>query len=89
MESRKPRSNRESTREDRCRDYGHAQKIFNLVDPAFRDSYIADLKETIAACKKLNIQAIITQTGNERLEVSREIQHKAVVETLKRCTPLL
>jgi hydroxypyruvate isomerase len=55
----------------------------SLVDPADRPKYLARLKETIAVAKDLNCSKMITCTGNCRPGVSREEQHKSVVDTLK------
>ncbi|MGM7723229.1 hydroxypyruvate isomerase family protein [Metabacillus sp. Hm71] len=63
-------------------------KIFNLVDETRRDEYLAELKQTIDACKILGTKSIITQTGNVIEGVPREIQRNAMVETLKQCAQL-
>lgn len=63
-------------------------KFFNLVDASVRDQYIGALRETIEACRILGVKSIITQTGNEMEGVPRELQHEAMVETLKQCAPL-
>lgn len=68
---------------------GTCTKAFNLVDAALRETYIASLRETIEACRKLNIPAIITQTGNVMADVPRDVQQQAMVETLRQCAPLL
>jgi hydroxypyruvate isomerase len=63
-------------------------RFFNLVDETKREEYIEGLKQTITACKKLGIKSIISQTGNEIKGLPREVQQRAMVETLKRCAPL-
>lgn len=63
-------------------------RFFNLVDETKREEYIEGLKQTIAACKKLGVKSIISQTGNEIKGLPREVQRRAMVETLKRCAPL-
>jgi hydroxypyruvate isomerase len=68
---------------------GTCTKEFNLVDPSCREAYIKGIKETIEACKRLNIPSIITQTGNEREGVPRALQKEAMIETLKYCAPLV
>ena len=55
----------------------------SLVDPADRPKYLARLKETIQVAKDLNCSKMITCTGNIRPGVSREEQHRSVVDTLK------
>ncbi|UUZ84150.1 TIM barrel protein [Paenibacillus sp. P26] len=64
-------------------------KVFDLVDPAKREEYLAALGETAEACRMLGIRSIITQTGQVRAGVPREAQRAAMVETLKRCAELL
>jgi hydroxypyruvate isomerase len=64
-------------------------RFFNLVDPSFRDKYMSELTATIEACHILGIRSIITQTGNARSEVTRDMQQKAMIQTLKQCAPLL
>lgn len=68
---------------------GTCARHFNLVDPAYREQYVDGIRQTIEACKKLNIPSIITQTGNERAGVPRELQLQAMIETLKQCIPIL
>ncbi|SMG33563.1 TIM barrel protein [Paenibacillus aquistagni] len=68
---------------------GTCTKHFNLVDPNERELYLTGLQETIEACHVLNIPSIISQTGNDRAGVPREVQRQAMIETLKQCAPLL
>jgi hydroxypyruvate isomerase len=68
---------------------GTCAREFNLVDPAYREKYLNGMVQTIKACQKLGVPSIITQTGNERVGVPRELQRQAMIETLKQCTPLL
>jgi len=68
---------------------GTCTKEFNLVDASLREKYIQGLQQTIKACRKLNIPAIITQTGNVIDGIPREMQQQAMVETLRQCVPLL
>lgn len=63
-------------------------RFFNLVDPRFRNEYIAGLKETIQACKILDTKSIITQTGNLIKGIDRKVQRNSMIETLKRCAAL-
>jgi len=62
--------------------------FFNMVDPRFRDEYIAGIKETIQACKMLGAKSIITQTGQEIQGLSRTVQQESMIETLKACASL-
>jgi len=64
-------------------------RFISLVDETLREAYIAGLRETIEACKILNVRSIISQTGNALPDVPRERQRQNMVETLKRCAPLL
>lgn len=62
--------------------------FFNLVDANMRATYIQGIKDTLEACKILNVKSIITQTGNVIPSKSREDQQLAMIETLKQCAPL-
>ncbi|MCU6710480.1 TIM barrel protein [Paenibacillus sp. J5C_2022] len=64
-------------------------RFISLVDESLRDAYIAGVRDTIEACKMLNVTSIISQTGNELAGVPREDQRSVMVETLKHCAPLL
>jgi len=55
----------------------------SLVDPADRPKYLERLKETIKVAKDLNCSKAITCTGNSLPGVSRQEQHKCIVDTLK------
>ncbi|WP_342356802.1 hypothetical protein [Paenibacillus alvei] len=50
---------------------------------------MAGIRDTIEACKIQNVTSIISQTGNKLEGVPREEQRSVMVETLKRCAPLL
>lgn len=63
-------------------------KEFNLVDVRKRDAYVEGVRETIGACRKLGTRSIISQTGQALASVSREVQIRAMVDTLKRCAAL-
>jgi hydroxypyruvate isomerase len=64
------------------------QKFISLTDPAKREDYLAGLKESIAAAKKLGARALISQLGNDTGAV-RPFQHKSIVAGLKAAAPLL
>jgi len=64
-------------------------KFISLVDESYRDAYIAGVRDTIEACRRLGVRSIISQTGNELDGVPREPQRQTMIETLKRCTPML
>ena len=60
-----------------------------LVDPDRHADYRQDLKESLAAAKRVGCKTLITGVGNARPGVSREVQHAAIVEGLRSCGPLL
>jgi Hydroxypyruvate isomerase len=64
-------------------------RFISLVDETCREAYIDGLRETIEACKRLGIRSIISQTGNAIDGLPREQQRQTMIETLKRCAPLL
>ncbi|MBO9598875.1 MAG: TIM barrel protein [Cohnella sp.] len=64
-------------------------KFISLVDESFRDAYLAGVRDTIEACRRLGVRSMISQTGNALDGVPRESQRQTMVETLKRCAPLL
>jgi len=64
-------------------------KFIPLTDPARREEYIAGLRETITAAKKLGCATIISQVGQELPDVPRSAQHASIVEGLRQCAPLL
>lgn len=63
-------------------------KFISLVDEKKHNEYITGLKETIEACKYLGVTHIISQVGDE-LSQPRSLQHKALVEGLKKCVSIL
>ncbi|MDF2984801.1 MAG: glyoxylate-induced protein [Eubacterium sp.] len=63
-------------------------KFESLVDPSKREDYLEGLKASIETAKFLDCRKLITQVGND-IGISREIQHKNLVEGLKLCAPLL
>ena len=60
-----------------------------LVDPATRDAFIDNLKKSIANGKKLGTKAYIATTGNEIPGVDRAVQHKSIVDGLKKAAPYI
>ena len=64
-------------------------KMVPLNDPARRGEYVDGLKESIAAAKRLGCNVLISQVGQAIEGVSREVQHRSVVEGLKVCAPVL
>lgn len=64
-------------------------KNIPLNDPSYREAFIEGLKETAEVCQKLGCKTIITQTGQELSDVSREEQHQSIVEGLRACKSVL
>ena len=63
-------------------------KFISLVDESLRDAYLEGIRETIEACRILNVRSVISQTGNVIDGIPRDTQRSVMVETLKRCAPL-
>lgn len=63
-------------------------KFVSLVDPAQHEEYLAGLKESIEAAKKLDCTTLISQVGADTGK-PREEQRRALCEGLKRAAPLL
>ena len=55
-----------------------------FADPKELDAFLAELKELITAARKLECPEIILLTGNHVEGLSREVQHNACIEALKR-----
>ncbi len=64
-------------------------KIVSLTDSALREEYVQGLRETAEVCRKMGCKTVISQVGAEREGVSREVQHKSIVEGLRACVPIL
>ncbi len=64
-------------------------KFISLVDESLRDAYIEGVRQTIEACRVLGVRSAISQTGNVLEGIPRDRQRQTMVETLKRCAPLL
>ncbi len=63
-------------------------KFVSLVDASQHDEYLAGLKESIEAAKKLGCKTLISQVGADTGK-PREEQHKALCEGVKRAVPML
>lgn len=61
---------------------------FRMTDPAYREAWLNGLKESCEAAVQLGVKKLITQVGQDT-GAPRELQHAAIVETLKRATPIL
>ncbi|QHT61099.1 TIM barrel protein [Paenibacillus lycopersici] len=64
-------------------------KFISLVNESLRDAYIEGVRQSIEACKILNVRSMISQTGNVLDGIPRYIQRATMIETLKRCAPML
>lgn len=63
-------------------------KFISIVDPSQHDQYLAGLKESIAAAKKLGCKTLISQVGSDTGK-PRPQQHAALREGAKRAVPML
>lgn len=61
---------------------------FRMTDPAFRKEWLAGLRESCEAAKRVGASRLITQVGQDT-GAPREEQHAAIVETLKQAKPIL
>jgi hydroxypyruvate isomerase len=62
---------------------------YRLTHPRFRDDFVSSVKGTIPTMHKLDVKTMIVTVGNEIPRVSREEQHKSIVESLKAASPLV
>ncbi|WP_274649296.1 hydroxypyruvate isomerase family protein [Paenibacillus humicola] len=60
-----------------------------LVDPSRRTEYIAGLKESVEAAKRLGCRYLISQAGNALEGASHESQAASLVEGLRLSAPIL
>ncbi|TWU42897.1 hydroxypyruvate isomerase family protein [Novipirellula artificiosorum] len=64
-------------------------RFISLVDPALRNDYLCGLEASIEAAKRLNCKTLISQVGDFRTGVPREVQHQSLVDGLTEAKPLL
>src|SRR5690554_5030590 len=64
-------------------------RFVSLVDPEERDKYLEGLQATISVAKRLGCNRLITQTGAELPDVSRQTQIDSLVAGLQACVPML
>ncbi len=64
-------------------------RFCSLVDPQRRAEYLEGLKASIPIARELNCTNLITQTGAELPDVSREDQKESLIAGLRECVPLL
>ncbi len=61
---------------------------FRMTDPTYREAWLVGLKESCEAANRVGAKKLITQVGQDT-GAPREVQHQAIVETLKQATPIL
>ena len=61
---------------------------FRLTEPEYREAWVAGIKESCEAAKKLGVKRLITQVGKDT-GAPREEQHVSIVEGLKAGAPVL
>lgn len=76
-------------RETALRAVGFCTRMIPLNDPDMRPSYIQGLLDSIEVAKQLNCPLLISQVGQEIASLSREEQHRSIVEGLSVCAPIL
>lgn len=59
-----------------------------IVDPASKDKFVSDIRESIKVARRLGCSRLIVTTGNELPGVPRAAQHASIVECLKAAAPL-
>lgn len=64
-------------------------RFISLVDPEQRSNYLAGLEETIAAAESIGCRTIISQVGDFRPGISRDVQHQSLVDGLKAAASML
>lgn len=61
---------------------------FRMTDPAYRDAWLAGLRESCEAAKALGVRKMITQVGPDT-GAERGYQHEAITATLRAALPIL
>ena len=64
-------------------------KGMGLTNPLERDGFLAEIAASIDAAKRYETTRLVTLTGNEVPGMSREDQHRSIVEGLKRAHELV
>ena len=68
---------------------GMCTRFVPLTVPEARDEYIAGLRESVAAAKRLGCPMLISQVGQAVPGVPREEQRQSIVDGLRACAPIL
>ena len=61
---------------------------FDLTNPAARDAWLAGLRESCAAAKRMGVKRLITQVGPDT-GARRDFQHESIVKGLSAARPIL
>jgi hydroxypyruvate isomerase len=64
-------------------------RFISLVDPACREAYLQGLGQSLQAANRLGCPTLISQVGDFRPGVSRELQRQSLVDGLKQAAPML
>jgi hydroxypyruvate isomerase len=67
----------------------HAGHVHGIADPAERDPFLAELKQALVPMETLSCPAMIVLAGNIVPSLTREAQHEACIDTLKRGAELI
>ncbi len=59
-----------------------------MVNPAHREAFLQDLRDSIVWAKKLNVPQIILMSGNVQPDMSHEAQYASMVESGKRAAEI-
>lgn len=60
-----------------------------VADPGVRDAFLAELGAALGPMKRLDCPAMIVLSGNVVPDLTRDAQHQAAIETLKRAAALV
>ena len=60
-----------------------------IADPSVREAFLTELSQALLTMKKIDCPAMIVLSGNVVPGLSREAQHEASIETLKRAAALV
>ncbi len=80
---------REALKRHQVRMTAMCTRFVPLNAPERRQEYLDGLAETLGTAKKLGVKTVITQVGQELVDVPRAQQGKSIIDGLKACVPLL
>ena len=67
---------------------GCCTKVYNLVEPSERESYLDGLRESVKIAKRLGTSLLISQVGEDSGQ-PHELQKQSIIDGLKCATPIL